>query len=213
MIELYIVRHGQTIWNTEKRMQGRKNSSLTEKGIRQANALAEKIKNIDFNVIYSSPLGRAMRTAEILRAQKNIPIIKDDRLMEIDLGDWEGLDQEEIKAKNPKELHNFWTNPKIYKPDNGEKFDEVKVRTVSFIKDIMNKCEGEQVLIVTHTITLKTMMAYFENRPLDKFWDSPYVYQTSLSKVNINKGKFEIVLYADHSHLAQVNKIEYNSIF
>ncbi|AZV58781.1 histidine phosphatase family protein [Clostridium sp. AWRP] len=208
MIELYIVRHGETVWNTEKRMQGRKDSPLTKKGIRQANELAKRIKDIRINVIYSSPLGRAMKTAKILRAQRNIPIIKDDRLMEIDLGDWEGLDEKEIKVKNSKELYNFGTNPKIYKPDNGEKFEQVKIRAVSLIKDIMNNCAEKHVLIVTHTITLKTMMAYFENTSLEKFWDSPYIYQASLSQVNITKGKAKVILHGDYSHLTHINSIQ-----
>lgn len=189
-------------------MQGRKDSPLTEKGIKQANELAKRIKNINFNVIYSSPLGRAMETAKIIRAQRNTPIIKDDRLMEIDLGDWEGLNEKEIKVKNSKELYNFGTNPKIYKPDNGEKFQQVKVRAVSLIKDIVNNCEGKKVLLVTHTITLKTIMAYFENTSLEKFWNSPYIYQASLSQVNINKGNVKVILHGDYSHLTHINSIQ-----
>ncbi|MHC6178347.1 histidine phosphatase family protein [Clostridium sp. JNZ X4-2] len=208
MIKLYITRHGETLWNTEMRMQGRKDSPLTERGIQQANLLKKRLENIDFSVIYSSPLGRTVKTSKILAGQRNIPIIKDDRLMEIDLGKWEGFNQKEIEEKNSKQLHNFWTNPKVYEPDNGERFEQVRARIIPLIKEVINKYEGKNVLFVTHTITLKIIMSYFEDRPLEKFWDTPHVHQASLSEVDIQNGQATVILYGDSSHLGDVEKIE-----
>ncbi|HBC96571.1 MAG TPA: histidine phosphatase family protein [Clostridium sp.] len=208
MVKLYITRHGETVWNTEKRMQGRKDSPLTEEGIRQANLLKKRLKSIDFSVVYSSPSGRALRTAKILVESRNIPIIKDDRLMEIDLGKWEGFNQKEIGKKNPEQLHNFWTSPDVYEPEGGEKFEHVKDRVVPLIKGIINKCDGKNVLIVTHAVTLKVIMAYFENTPLEELWHTPYIHQTSLSQVNIQNGQATVILHGDSSHLGKVNKVE-----
>ncbi|WP_368489122.1 histidine phosphatase family protein [Clostridium sp. BJN0013] len=208
MIKLYMVRHGETIWNIERKMQGgTKDSPLTKKGIEQANLLKNRMENINFDIIYSSPLERAVKTSRIVAAQRNVPIIKDDRLMEIDIGEWGGLTKEQAREKNPEQLNNFWTNPKMYVPDTGESFIQVKIRVVSLIKEIINKHEGKNVLIVTHTVVLRIMMAYFENRPLDKLWEGSYIHQASLSEVEIENGHYNILLYGDTSHLGEIKSI------
>lgn len=208
MIKLYMTRHGETLWNTEMRMQGRKDSPLTERGIRQANLLRKRLENIDFSVVYSSPSGRAIKTSKILVNSKNIPIIKDERLMEIDLGEWEGFDQKQIEKKNSEQLHNFWTNPKIYEPIGGEKFEQVRARIIPLIKEVINKYESKNVLFVTHAVTLKIIMSYFQGMSLDELWHTPYIHQTSLSQVNIQNGQATVVLYGDLSHLGKVKKVE-----
>ncbi|MFL0196204.1 histidine phosphatase family protein [Clostridium sp. WILCCON 0269] len=208
MVKLYLVRHGETIWNIERKMQGgMKDSPLTEKGIEQANLLKNRVQDINFDIIYSSPLERAVKTSRIVAAQRNIPIIKDDRLMEIDIGEWGGLTKEQAREKNPEQLDNFWTNPKIYVPDTGESFAQVKTRVVSLIKEIISRYEGKSILIVTHTVVLRIMMAYFENRPLDELWEGSYIHQASLSEVEIESGCYNILLYGDTSHLGEIKSV------
>lgn len=204
MVTLYIVRHGETVWNTEKRMQGRHDSSLTERGVEQAELLAERLKNINFSVIYSSPLGRTVKTSQIIGLQRNLPIIKEDRLIEMDLGDWEGLTQEQILKKNEEQLYNFWNKPQLYISDGGEEFSDVRKRIKPLIKDIENKHDNEKILLVTHSITLKTIMSNFEGRSLEKFWESPYIHQASVSIVEINNGQATVITHGDSSHLGKV---------
>lgn len=85
-MNIYIARHGETKWNVEGRMQGFKNSDLTQRGISDARSLGESLKNIDFDYIYSSPLGRALDTAKYIRKDDSINIILDDSLKELNLG-------------------------------------------------------------------------------------------------------------------------------
>lgn len=208
MVKLYLVRHGETIWNIERKMQGgMKDSPLTKKGIEQANLLKNRMENINFDIIYSSPLERAVKTSRIVAAQRNIPIIKDDRLMEIDIGEWGGLTKEQAREKNPEQLDNFWTNPKMYVPITGESFLQVKIRAISLIKEIISKYEGKSILIVTHTVVLRILMAYFENRPLDELWEGSYIHQASLSEVEIENGCYNILLYGDTSHLGEIKSV------
>ncbi|MBS5823829.1 MAG: histidine phosphatase family protein, partial [Clostridium argentinense] len=89
-MRLYITRHGQTKWNTEKRMQGFKNSDLTEKGINNAKKLGKALENIEFSRVYSSPLGRTMDTSKYILGDRNIEIVTADYLKEINLGTWGG---------------------------------------------------------------------------------------------------------------------------
>src|SRR3712207_163192 len=100
MTTIYLTRHGQTEWNLNKRLQGWKNSPLTKLGISQAKALGERLKDTQIDVIYSSPIERAYKTAEIIKGNKDIEIIKHDGLKEFNYGDWEGLTIDEIE-KNP----------------------------------------------------------------------------------------------------------------
>lgn len=90
MTRLLITRHGETQWNTEKRMQGRSDSPLTAHGIWQAQQLARRLKDEKIDAIYSSPTPRAARTAEILKGSRGLQVRLLDDLMEINLGDWEG---------------------------------------------------------------------------------------------------------------------------
>lgn len=208
MVKLYLVRHGETIWNIERKMQGgTKDSPLTKKGIEQANLLKNRMENVNLDIIYSSPLERAVKTSRIVAAQRNMPIIKDDRLMEIDIGGWGGLTKEEAREKNPEQLNNFWTSPKMYIPIEGESFLQVKIRVLSLIKEITNKYKGKNILIVTHTVVLRIMMTCFEGRTLDTLWDGPYIHQASLSEVEIDNGNYNILFYGDTSHLGEVKSI------
>ena len=89
-MELYIIRHGETKWNSEKRLQGRSDIELNEYGIELARITSEALKDVKFDRIYSSPLKRAYETAEILRGSRKLDIICDDRLKEMCFGDYEG---------------------------------------------------------------------------------------------------------------------------
>ena len=90
-MKLYFIRHGQTDWNIVKRLQGATDIPLNENGEELARRTGEGMKDIPFDLIYTSPLKRAFRTAELVRGNRDIPIISDDRLREICFGDYEGL--------------------------------------------------------------------------------------------------------------------------
>jgi broad specificity phosphatase PhoE len=204
MTTLYITRHGETEWNTEGRMQGWNDSPLTELGVNQAYWLHERLKDMEFHAIYSSPAGRAYKTAEILKGERNIEIIAHDALREMNLCQWEGLDQKEIKEKDEECFYNYWKAPHLYKPLLGEDFLELQDRITSGIKEIVKNHSDETVLIVTHTMTLKALMAGLNNKPISTLWDPPYINQTSLTIIQVDDGKISIEMYADDSHLKEI---------
>lgn len=111
MLRIYITRHGETEWNIQKRMQGWKDSNLTRKGEEYAIALGRRLKDVDFNCIYSSSSGRTIHTSELIRGDKDIRIIPDDNLREIHLGEWEGKTSTEIDDK--QRLKAFWETPQF----------------------------------------------------------------------------------------------------
>ncbi|WP_278524513.1 histidine phosphatase family protein [Clostridium cochlearium] len=172
---LYITRHGQTIWNTQRKMQGWKDSPLTQLGLKQAKRLGKRLEDDNIDIIYSSPLGRALKTAKIIRGERDISILCDERLKEIKLGKWEGIEHYVIDSDYKEEIYNFWNNPKLYKSVEGETFLQLRNRVKDFLDEIIKKHKNKTILIVTHAITLKAIMNYIEDLTIDNFWGEPHI--------------------------------------
>ncbi len=196
----YIVRHGETVWNVERRMQGRLDSPLTVQGVKHVELLSEKMSSYRFDAVFSSPTGRAFKTAQLLIQGRNIEVEKKDCLLEIDLGRWEGLTSVEINKTEKEMYSNFWEKPHHYYPDKGESFFDIKKRVTPFIQELLSEYKGKAILIVTHTTIVKTILFYFENRQVENFWQKPVIYPASLSLVEVDEDSSAIKLYGDISH-------------
>ena len=198
--KIYLVRHGQTVWNVKKRMQGHQDSPLTKLGILQANWAKEALDDVKIDIIYSSSSNRAYKTAEIIKGNRKIPLVAKNNLREINLGDWEGAMIDDIHEKYPKKYNAFWRTPHLFQLENGESYYDVQDRAIRELKGILEQHEGKTILIVTHTVTLKLIMAYFENRSVSDLWDSPYIHPASISMVEIKGKKAIIHQHGDTSH-------------
>jgi broad specificity phosphatase PhoE len=165
---LYVTRHGETEWNVEKRMQGRKNSALTEKGVEQAKLLGERMKNITIDVIYSSPSERATHTAKLIKGDRSIAIIENEAFYEIHMGDWEGMTVSEIEEKYPQDFRLFWDAPHQFRPHSGETFQKAQTRVLNRLQTVLEKHKGQSILIVAHAVAAKYIVGHFENRPTEK---------------------------------------------
>lgn len=201
MLRLYITRHGETEWNIEKRMQGWKDSNLTPKGVENAIALGNRLKDVDFNCIYSSSSRRAICTAELIRGNRNIRLIPDDNLREINLGEWEGKTFTEVEQCDKQGHKAFWEAPHLYVPKSGESYFQVRDRIEAVLNKIINENEDGNVLIVTHAVIVKTIMSFFKALPVDKLWEQPFIHGTSLSIVEINDKEATVILEGDMSHI------------
>jgi probable phosphoglycerate mutase len=199
-LRIYLTRHGQTEWNLKGKMQGWKNSDLTEKGIGNAQSLGRSLKDIDFDKIYSSSAGRTLETSKHIRGDREIEIIADDRLIEMGFGIWEGMEHEEVKKIYAQQHKNFWEAPHLYTPIDGEEFHEVKNRVDSILEEIIRKEKGN-VLIVTHAVIVKVILSKVKGITLDKLWDPPFIHDTCLSIIEIEDGKMKLIKEADIGHL------------
>ncbi|MBV7276670.1 histidine phosphatase family protein [Clostridiaceae bacterium UIB06] len=198
---IYLARHGQTEWNLEKRMQGHKNSPLTKLGITQAEGLYNRLLEETIDIIYSSGSKRAYDTAAIIGGNRCIPIIVKQELREIHMGDWEGLQQSDIISRYYEAWSHFWNKPHLYVPTGlGESYQELQDRVIPVIKDIINLNGGKTILIVTHRITLKVIMAHFNSQEIQNIWDTSDIEPASLCKISIKDGVFRILMYGDTSH-------------
>lgn len=173
----YLIRHGQTVYNTEDRMQGRYDSPLTELGIQQAANAGKELSNTEIVACYTSPAGRAQTTAEIILENRDVPIIIDDRLAEISLGEWEG---DNYITSNPNfiiERDNFWNHPEYYdhRPHKGESFQAIEKRMLDALEEIALKHKDERILITSHTLSIRSVLNYFIKRDIKDFWGNRHL--------------------------------------
>ncbi|MBO4609546.1 MAG: histidine phosphatase family protein [Lachnospiraceae bacterium] len=170
--KLYVIRHGKTDWNEQCKLQGRTDIPLNETGKAQAHEAAAQYGDVHFDICYCSPLMRAKETMEILLEGRDIPVIFDDRLREMNFGTSEGVydyfEDESLPVnvffKHPEEYHTA--------PPEGESIDDLMARTGAFLEEVALPLvkEGKDVLIVGHGALDSSIVCHIKNRPLADFW-------------------------------------------
>lgn len=206
-MEIYFVRHGQTIWNVEKRFQGLSDSPLTELGITQAKLLGEKLKDIKFDKFYSTSLKRAYDTANYIKGNREQKVEIFDDFVEISMGDMEGIKQEDFKKLYPEQVKNFFFNQLEYDPSSfgGESFLEVRERVIRGLNKFIELNKNyERVLVVSHGATLKTLLHYISGKDISTLSDEAIPKNTSYTIVKYENGKFEIIDFSSISHLEEI---------
>ena len=164
----FLIRHGETVWNLEKRFQGQKDSPLSEKGRQQANKLGEHFKQIDIQALYSSDLGRAVLTAEPIAANKSLPLKTLTSLRERSFGIFEGRCREEARAENPEafEAWNLGSFSEVV--PGGESRQSLCERVIGALEDIAAAHQQQSVAVVTHGGVLSSLWRYFEPSRTEK---------------------------------------------
>ena len=157
---LYVVRHGETIWNKENKVQGLTDIPLSEKGIKEAKELREIVRNLNIDVVISSPLIRARKTAEII-IENRLPVNTDDRIKERDWGFNEGANIDSV------DRHDCWDVILNTNVNYVEKIQDFMYRVSSFLEDIKVKYKDKNVLIVTHSAVSRVIHYLLEYIPED----------------------------------------------
>lgn len=168
-MKLFFIRHGQTDWNIEGKIQGSRNIQLNDTGIKQAEELITKVleEKYKFSKIYSSPQRRAAKTAEILSKATNIQYIIDDGLGEIDFGAWEGLSWREVREQYPTEYNEWYVNRRYTKAPEGESYEDMMKRVLKAIRKIIDE-NNEDVAIVTHSAVIMCLQCCLTNTPFNE---------------------------------------------
>ncbi len=185
-MKILVTRHGQTDWNVEKRIQGRTDIELNNKGIEQAYQTKENLKNEKIDLIICSPLKRAKQTADIINIDRNLPITYDERLLEICYGENEG------KLHNDFDYDGFWSIVNTHKYKDAENVNEFIQRVHHFLNDLKNRKE-ENILIVTHNGVCRAINTYFNGIPEDKNIIELGIKNCEVVKYNIKKNNKYIV--------------------
>ena len=153
-----LLRHGQTPMSVQKRYAGRSDVPLTDTGIRQATAAAKRLAGAGIDVIVTSPLLRATRTAQEVAAVTGAPVVTDEGFRETDFGAWEGLTFAEVRERWPAEVTTWLADPEVA-PPGGESFADVSTRVTDALHRELTGRDRQTVLIVSHVTPIKTLVA------------------------------------------------------
>ncbi len=175
-MRLLFVRHAPTAWNREGRYQGRTDVPIDDTGVREARRTADRLRGIDVDLVVTSPLRRAVDTAEVIAAALGgVPRLVDDRLVEVAFGDWEGLTQEEVRARWPSALRAWKRAPQSIQFPGGESLHDAEGRVRDFLRAPPWRGQGHvrTVVAVSHAGTIRLARLLAERRPLAHFRGVP----------------------------------------
>lgn len=150
MNEIYLVRHGETLWNLEGRIQGHRDSDLTPLGLRQAEAVAQTLKERKIRAIYSSSLGRALKTAAILAWHLKVEMQPRRELWECSWGEWEGLRWLDLHEQHASAIQQREQNTYHFRPPGGESYQDAEQRLHPFLQEILRRHPVEPIALVAH---------------------------------------------------------------
>jgi len=170
MTEIILARHGETEWNVEEVFRGRIDVELNETGIKQAELLAEYLSDSRIDAIYSSPLKRALKTAEMVAGYHKLNVEVAPGLIDLDYGKWQGLLHQEVKDRY-KELYAEWINsPDKVKMPAGESLNDVRKRAIGVVDEVIARYEGT-VILVSHRVVNKVLICALLGLDNSHFWN------------------------------------------
>ena len=195
-----LVRHGETEWNREHRIQGHADASLNATGIEQARCLASRLAGTRIDATYTSDVSRTRKTAEIVVEGRGIEVRELSDLRERNYGRWEGVTQEEWQAADPEGFAHWKRSPDTYTPPGGESLEEVLVRAsraAEYIKE--QHLNDDSIVVVGHGASLLVLVVHLLDLPLT-YRNNFTLGNTSLSVLDVGTEHTVIQLWNDTSH-------------
>jgi len=171
MTRIILVRHGETEWNRVERFRGRAQVPLNETGLVQAEVTGRRIAaEWRPTAIYSSPLSRAIKTAEVIARCFDLPVQIHHGITDIDYGRWEGLTPDEVRKRWPKIIEDWYNAPDCTSIPNGETLIDVHVRAMDAVREVAGCHEWETVVVVSHTVVNRIILLGVLGLGNDRFW-------------------------------------------
>lgn len=201
MTRFILVRHGQTEWNRIERFRGRADVPLNETGIKQAEATARRVAAQWQPVaVYSSPLSRALKTAEAIAQPFQIPVQPLTGVIDIDYGDWQGLTPQEVGERWPQELDAWYNAPQTVRIPGGESLADLRQRGLEVINQLALRHAGETIVVVGHTVINRVILLAVMGLGNERFWR----IRQDTCAINVfeeESGEFTLVSLNDTCHL------------
>jgi len=195
-----LIRHGQTTSNITGFYMGWSDEDLNETGYAQARALSSRLASLPIASVYTSPLQRAYTTATILAEPHKLELQVSDDLIEIQLGDWQGLHMDEVKRRWPDLWHQSRIDPSEVTMPHGESFQQVTERAVRAFEMVAAANQGRLTAIMTHEVVIRVLVAHalgVSNSIYRRFELS----NASLSVIRVVNSNFHLITLNDTSHL------------
>ena len=204
-MEIHLIRHGETNWNKERRVQGQSESRLTALGVQQAKELGQRIRHLEFDKIYCSSSLRTRQTAEHAFPYSTTEINYLDALREIFLGPWEGHLYEDLAEREPESHRHFWEQPHLFQLNGAESFFELQQRAIDAVAEIeathrAEPASSRKVAIVSHGALIKSYLCHVEGRSMEQLWAAPKMHNCAHSIVAFSgddPSSANILQYAD----------------
>jgi len=204
MAKLILARHGETLWNVEKVFRGRADVNLDEVGIKQAELLGRYLSNWELEAIYSSPVKRALDTANIVARYQKVAVRIAEGLIDFDFGEWQSLPEQEVERLYPAILNEWHNNPDKVKMPGGESLTDVRRRAVEVVSDVLSRHQGN-VLLVSHRVVIKVLICYLLGLDNSHFRNISQDVG-GITIFNYADGRFVLTRHNDTSHLRDLQK-------
>jgi broad specificity phosphatase PhoE len=204
LTEIILARHGETEWNVQEVFRGRIDVELNQTGIKQAELLAEHLSHLKLDAVYSSPLKRALKTAEIIARDHKLEVEIAPALIDCDFGQWQGLRLQEVKEKY-KELYAEWANsPHLVKIPDGESLNDVRERALGVVNEAVAKHKGA-IVLVSHRVVNKVLICALLGLDNSHFWN---IRQDNCATTifTYENGRFILAKHNDTSYLRPLTK-------
>ena len=203
MTKIILIRHGETEWNVNEVFRGRIDIELNETGMKQAQLLAKYLSDVKMDAVYSSPLKRALKTAEMIASYHKIRVEIAPGLIDFDYGKWQGLPHQEVKDKY-KELYAEWIeNPYRVKIPAGESLDDVRERATGVVDNVIRH-EGT-VALVSHRVVNKVLICALLGLDNSHFWNIKQD-NCGITIFTYKNGRFILTKHNDTSYLKPLHK-------
>jgi broad specificity phosphatase PhoE len=200
MTSIYLVRHGQTAWNKEEIFRGRTDIPLDETGLKQAELVGEYFKGMEIYGIYSSPLSRAWQTAQKVAQFHDLKVQPLQGIIDMSFGNWEGRPHQEIRESDNKTYRQWVETPHLVRLPGGEGLDDVRVRAMAALEEVIGNHPGKTLILVTHRVVNKVLICGILGLDNSHFWQIAQD-ATAINLIHQRNGKYIVSLMNETCHL------------
>jgi len=209
MVEIILARHGETDFNASEIFRGRADVALNENGLKQAGLLGEYLGDEKIDFIYSSPLKRAVKTAEAIARPRAMDVNIVQNLIDIDCGEWQGLSLREVKEKYPEIYQEWLDTPEQVRIPGGESLEDVRNRVLPFVEDAVMRCGEGRVVLVSHRAVNKVLICALLRLDNSYFWN--FKLDTGgITRFNFDGDRVILISHNDTSYLKSLQCLPLN---
>lgn len=201
MTTVYLIRHAEAEGNYYRRIQGHWDGQITALGMRQIEALAERMKDVHLDALYSSDLSRTKTTAGAITKYHDLPLRTDKRLREVAMGVWEGMSWGDVIHADPVQYDYFSNDPGNWNIQGSERWEHLQQRIFDAVTDIASRHDGQTIAIVSHGTAIRALMCLLWGIPSDQIHSVRHGDNTCVSLLRVEGKDIQVEYTCDNSHL------------
>ena len=206
MLEIILIRHGETDWNSGEIFRGQADVPLNQTGIEQAEALGEYLKSEKIDILYSSPLQRAVKTAEAIAEKQGLESCITPNLNDIDCGEWQGKPVSEVREQYPDVYQDWLDTPEQVRIPGGESLEQIRCRVMPFMEDAVTRCREGRIAMVSHRVVNKVLICNMLGLGNSSFW-SVKLDTGGITRFELNGARLVLTVHNDTSYQKNIRPV------